>query len=383
MPNLIVSTCGTSLLTNDADQELRRLLVTHANAKANDIDANDRRRIDEWTGERRRQLLEADDDDAARLSAELNGLLAYYRDLGRSINDADQDRYYLVVTDTHVGEQAFQCISAWLKNKGRTATKITAGGLNTSDIGSFRVALADIVKYFDVTLDLAAWRGRQYRVVFNLTGGFKSVNGFMQTIGMLFADECFYLFEGSRCRPLMRVPRLPIRLDARQAFVDNLESVRRMANGEVLTQDECGTLPETFLFEVPGDDSVQLSEWGEAFWAMVRREIYGGSLMEPLSGRLRLSDDFRGQVRKRTPDILRQPDRLYTLNQRLDDLARYLETNENLERLDFKQLRGNRIPPCTHEIDVWGDQEYRGFGRYEKADGGEVFVIECIARGLH
>ena len=380
MPNLIVSTCGTSLLTNGADQELRRLLVTHANAKANDMDANDRRRIDEWTGERRRQLLEADDDDdAARLSAELNGLLAYYRDLERSINDADQDQHYLVVTDTHVGEQAFQCISAWLDNKGRTATKITAGGLNTSDIGSFRVALAEIVKYFDVTLDLATWRDRQYRVVFNLTGGFKSVNGFMQTIGMLFADECFYLFEGSR--QLMRVPRLPIRLDARQAFVDNLESVRRMANGEVLTQDECGTLPETFLFEVPGDDSVQLSEWGEAFWAVVRPEIYGDGLMEPLSGRLRLSDDFREQVRKGSPGILRQPDRLYTLNQRLDDLARYLETNQNLERLDFKQLQGNLA--YTHEFDVWGDQEYRGFGRYENVGGGEVFVVECIARGFH
>ena len=381
MPNLIVSTCGTSLLTNDAGQELRRLLVTHANAKANDMDANDRGRIDGWTDERRRRLLEADDDEAARLSAELNGLLAYYRDLGRSIGDADQDQHYLVVTDTHVGEQAFQCISAWLDNKGRTATKITAGGLNTSDIGSFRVALAEIVKYFDVTLDLATWRDRQYRVVFNLTGGFKSVNGFMQTIGMLFADECFYLFEGSR--QLMRVPRLPIRLDARQAFVDNLESVRRMANGEVLTQDECGTLPETFLFEVPGDDSVQLSEWGEAFWAVVRPEIYGDGLMEPLSGRLRLSDDFREQVRKGSPRILLQPDRLDKLNQRLDDLARFLETGENLQRLDFKQLQGNPIPPCTHEFDVWGDQEYRGFGRYENVGGGEVFVVERIARSLH
>lgn len=382
MPNLIVSTCGTSLLTNGADQELRRLLVTHANAKVNDIDANDRRRIDEWTGERRRQLLEADDDDdAARLSAELNGLLAYYRDLGRSIGDADQDQHYLVVTDTHVGEQAFQCISAWLNCRGRTATKITAGGLNTSDIGDFRVALADIVKYFDDTLDLSAWKDQHYRVVFNLTGGFKSVNGFMQTIGMLFADECFYLFEGSR--QLMRVPRLPIRLDAMQAFVDNLESVRRMANEKVLTRDECGTLPETFLFEVPGDDSVQLSEWGTAFWTVVRPEIYGGRLMEPLSGRLQFSDDFRGQVDNRSPRILLQPDRLDKLNQRLDDLARFLETGENLQRLDFKQLQGNPIPPCTHEFDVWGDQEYRGFGRYENVGGGEVFVVERIARGLH
>ena len=378
MPNLIVSTCGTSLLTNGADGDMRRLLIAHANAKEQDIDDADRCEIDSWVAERRELLREATADTAARLSAELNGLLAYQNAVV-AIPDAPPNRYYLVVTDTYLGKAASECIDDWLHSRfGQRAVTITAGGLNTSDVADFRAALAEIAKRLDE--ELSEWRERQYRVVFNLTGGFKSVNGFMQAVGMLFADECFYLFEGSR--ELMRVPRLPIRLDARQAFEDNLRPVRRMANGEEVRRDECGTLPETFLFEVPGDP-VQLSEWGTAFWTVVRPEIYGRELKEPLSDRLRFSEAFNEQVADRTPRILRERGRLDTLNQRLDDLARYLETGENLGRLDFKPLQGNPIPPCTHEFDIWGDQEYRGFGRYENVGGGRVFVVERIERGLH
>ena len=152
-----------------------------------------------------------------------------------------------------------------------------------------------------------------------------------------------------------------------------------MAKGYVLTRDACGTLPETFLFEDPGDDSVVLSEWGTAFWAKVRPGIYGGRLMEPLSDCLRFSEAFNSQVADRKPSILVNSDKLDTLNQRLDGLARYLDDSQNLTGLDFKKLQGNPKPPCTHEFDVWGDQEYRCFGRYVD----KVFVVESIERGFH
>ena len=334
--------------------------------------------IDAWVDQRREHMREVTDEAAAQLSAEINGLLAYYRGAGTAMADNERDQHWLVVTDTYLGQRAFECIGGWLGRNFPQPAKVTAGGLNTSRIADFRAALADIVMVLD-GLGLAQWRRRGYRVVFNLTGGFKSVNGFMQTIGMLFADECFYLFEGSG--EVMRVPRLPISLDAATPFRDNLDAVRRMANGETLTRGDCGTLPETLLFVV--DDSVQLSEWGAALWLRARPEMYGEALMEPLSGRLRFSAVFNEQVGDRRPGILRQPDRLDTLNQRLDDLARHLETGKNLGRLGFRPLQGNPIPPCTHEFDIWGDQEHRGFGRYEDVGGGQVFVVERIERGLH
>ena len=380
MPNLIVSTCGTSLLTNGADGDMRRLLVTHANAKEQDISESHRDKIDEWVERRRAHLLGADDREAARLSAELNGLLAYYEAAGDTISANSQDQHWLMVTDTWLGQKAFESIGGWLERKlGQPATKVTAGGLNTSSLVDFRAALADIVKQLDA-LDLPQWSHQGYRVAFNLTGGFKSVNGFMQTAGMLFADECFYLFEGSR--ELMRVPRLPIRLDATTAFEENLEAVRRMANGEELTRSACGTLPGTLLFEV-SEDSVQLSEWGMALWIAARPGVYGEGLMGPLSDRLRLSDVFIGQVNARR-GILAESRRLDTLNCRLDDLARCLDSNGeyNLNRLDFKSLQGDPRPPSTHEFDVWSGLGYRGFGHYKTHNGEEVFVVEGVDRKL-
>ena len=380
MPNLIVSTCGTSLLTNGADGDMRRLLVTHANAKEQDIGVPLRDKIDDWVKQRQAHLLDSDDKEATRLSAELNGLLAYYEAAGGAISANGQDQYWLMVTDTWLGQKSFECIGGWLEGRfGQPATKVTAGGLNTSSLVDFRAALADIVKQLD-DLDLPRWRDRGYRVVFNLTGGFKSVNGFMQTVGMLFADECFYLFEGSR--ELMRVPRLPVRLDATTAFKENLEAVRKMANGEELTRSACGTLPGTLLFEVC-EDSVQLSEWGMALWTAARSGIYGEGLMQPLSDRLHLSDAFCRQANDRH-GILAQSERLDTLNRRIDDLARCLDSNDghNPNRLDFKRLKGNPRPPSTHEFDIWSGLGNRGFGHYETRNGEEVFVVDAIGGHL-
>lgn len=379
MPNLIVSTCGTSLLTNGADVDMRRLLIAHANETAEEMDRTVRGRIDAWVDQRCEHMREATEEDAARLSAEINGLQAYYHGAGTAVADNEQDQHWLVVTDTYLGQRAFECIGGWLDGRfQQMAMKVTAGGLNTSRIADFRAALADIVNVLD-ELDLAQWRRRGYRVVFNLTGGFKSVNGFMQTIGMLFADECFYLFEGSG--EVMRVPRLPISLDAATPFRDNLDAVRRMANGKTLTRDECGTLPETLLFVV--DDSVQLSEWGAALWLSARPEIYRKALMEPLSDRLWFSESFMAQVGA-GQGVFAQPDRLDTLNQRLDDLARHLDTNGayNPQGLHFHGLEGNPVPPCTHEFYVWSDLGHRGYGFHENVDDQKVFVVQKIGPHL-
>ena len=308
------------------------------------------------------------------MSAELNGLLTYYRAAGTNIEDAGQDQHYLVSTDTYLGERASYCISNWWERKsGGRLTNITAGGLNTANMEDFRTALADIVFKFD-GLGLADWRREGFHVAFNLTGGFKSVNGFIQSLGMLFADECFYFFEGSQ--EIMRVPHLPLKLDARSAFEHNLFSVRQMANKIEVDSKDCTGIPETLLFKVSG--SATLSEWGSTLWIAERKEIYGEGLMKPLSRKLRFSDKFRGQVKDRKR-LLSQKSRVSGLNVRLDDLARCIDEGGqngkyNPRALRFKRIKGPSIKGSDHEFHIWSDLDRRGYGHFDKG----VFEVDRV-----
>ena len=71
---------------------------------------------------------------------------------------------------------------------------------------------------------MPGYRQSHYRVVFNLVGGFKSLQGYMNTLGMFYADEIIYIFEAptadliriapagynGRCaRPASEAPSLP------------------------------------------------------------------------------------------------------------------------------------------------------------------------------
>jgi hypothetical protein len=85
------------------------------------------------------------------------------------------------------------------------------------------------------------------RVTFNLVGGFKSLQGYMQTLGMLFADESVYVFEGER--ELLRIPRLPLDIDSscRKTMEENLLLFRRLSfASEGVSSTECAGLPKCF-----------------------------------------------------------------------------------------------------------------------------------------
>ena len=371
---VIVSTCGTSIFTNGADDKMRKLLNSSSNKKKTDIPSEDRKQIDDWIAKRASKLRVANEVDAADMSAELNGLLTYYRAAGVDIKDAGQDQHYLVSTDTYLGERASNCISDWWKRRGGgRLTNITTGGLNTSDMDDFRAALADIVDILDGN-GLANWRREGRHVAFNLTGGFKSVNGFMQSLGMLFADECFYFFEGSQ--EIMRVPLLPLKLDARSAFEHDLFSVRQMANEIEVDSRDCSGIPETLLFKVSG--RATLSEWGRTLWIAERKEIYGERLMEPLSRKVRFSQKFTDQVEDRKR-LLSHKSRVSGLNVRLDNLARCIDEGGqhgkyNPRALRFKRIKGPSIKGSDHEFYIWSDLNRRGYGHFDKG----VFEVDRI-----
>jgi putative CRISPR-associated protein (TIGR02619 family) len=181
---LLVSTCGTSLLSNGASPDHRQWLNEHAN----DVDV-DATKLAAIVDPIRDTLRSSDAAELRAMSAELNSVHAVI------------DRYHpeqlfhvLVHTDTVLGKQ---CATLVQESLGGSTILVTAGGLRTDNLVSFREALADLTKQLDEFVQ--SYRDNGWFVVFNLTAGFKSLNGYLQALAMITADRCVYLFEGCDC----------------------------------------------------------------------------------------------------------------------------------------------------------------------------------------
>jgi hypothetical protein len=193
----------------------------------------------------------------------------------------------------------------------------------------------------------------------------------LQTIGMFYADESFYIFETGK---LLVIPRLPIKLDTDGIIEQHLEAFRQLGLGEPLSTSETIGIPETLLFEIDRDSHI-LSEWGELVWQRAKERVFTETLLEPLPG-IAFSEGFRKGIEKQNLTS----SHLATLNERIDRLSLVVQgKSANLKGLDFKALKGNPKPPSTHECDIWSGDERRLFGHY----AGKIFIIDNIARGLH
>ncbi len=361
----VLSPCGTSLLTNQADETERKLVGKYANTKQPEqILQEDRAKLELLATRARAKLMSADLDLASKISAELNGIIKLYSgQLGNS-----QDYHLLLCTDTWLGEITATSIGEWLRDKGFIVEIKRQVDLQTEDITSFQIALSDIVSWCEETV--IGYQRSGYKVVFNLTGGFKSVQGFLQTLATFYADETIYVFETAK--ELLRIPRLPIEMKAEETVRNNLTVFRRLDLG-LLTSNTAG-IPETLLMEIDGRTA--LSPWGDLVWKQTKTKIYREKLQESPSDRLIFGPNFEHSLRGISPE------RLVLINERIDQLARNLETagHYNPPSLDLKPLKGNPCPPSTHEIDAWADQDAkRMFGHYEN----NCFVIDKLDRALH
>jgi len=366
-PCLIVSTCGTSLLTNSIGSELRTLLTDFANQpKMEDVPPEQRQRIQQHLDTRRREF--AQETDLKRLmdlSAELNGVIRFYDGNPGKV----RDQHILLATDTWLGEATAGIIADVLERYGHLVEIKRVRDLRTDDPDSFRWAMSDLVAWCAKTLK--DYRDAGYRVVFNLTGGFKSVQGFMQALGMVYADESIYVFE--RTEHLLRLPRLPVQLNSETILRRHLTIFRRIAAGLLVRETEVADVPESLVNIMDGQ--AVFSPWGELVWQEAYRGIYSAGLMAFTTPKLVSGPQFERSLEKLGPDQLRQ------INERLDQLARRLEEGEtyNPRSLDFKKLK-TLAQGSTHECDAWADAgAKRLFGHYE----GGVYVLDRLDKGLH
>ncbi|MCK6513018.1 putative CRISPR-associated protein [Myxococcota bacterium] len=367
----ILSPCGTSSLTNDVSNELRSAIFANANARSGEeISEEVRGRLEEHIEKRRERFREATVGDACRLSAELNALnrLEEEKVAGRK---GRPDIHCLLCTDTWLGRQSARVVAAWLEAQGHQVVfKEDIGGLRTDSLEGFQAGMADLAQW--CATELVAYRENGYRILFNLTGGFKSIQGFLQSLAMFYADESIYIFESGQ--ELLRLPKLPVRLDFEHHVREHLNAFRCLSAFGQYPRESCEGIAETLLLFV-GDDAT-LSAWGQLVWNETKKTIYRTEVFAAPLETIVFGSHFLRSTRGLAED------RRVMLNERIDDLARYVYGNRqrSIRRLDYKSLQGNPRPPATHEFDAWAD------GSAERVfcqDLGSQIVLLELGEGLH
>lgn len=249
--------------------------------------------------------------------------------------------HLLVHTDTAVGRAAATVVQEGLEQRGHQVQPLTAVGLRTDDLASFRDALADLTR--QIERDWAVpYRERGWSVVFNLTGGFKSLNAYLQALGMLYADRSVFVFESAPV--LMEIPRLPVRLAEADEVRAHLGVFRRLARGYAVSEQDARDVPDSLLLSDEGQ--VTTSVWGDVVWNRVCRSLLAETFYEPWSKRVQVKDS----VRKAFPDL--DSDQRIQVNEALDEFCAFMDgIREELPKSrTFKKLAGNPVPGSTHEL---------------------------------
>ncbi|MDO4558428.1 MAG: putative CRISPR-associated protein [Planctomycetia bacterium] len=396
MNKLIISTCGTSVLTNglrecqaDFPRHGDHSLLKLTNRRESELSADEKA----WMGTLRRlveEKLEAlwqtgNITGLKRSSAELNTILGYYGD--RFPVSGGPDHHYFLGTDTCAGGMVAGIMRELFVRHGIAATSHVCEDLRTSSASDFRRGVTKLFRF--LSMEIEGWKRSGYEIVFQLSGSFKSFQGFMQTLGMFSADEILYIFETSD--ELIRIPRIPIRLDDlfQRMSPDELSLVRLL-----LVRDVDSSQPEyervcrlsrdiPLLFDEVKDDSsrmIGLSPWGALYWEREKRNLYTGRLLaSPMPDRIEYGPGFSGSVERICG---RESSRWYMLNERIDDFAAYLDSGKNPRRLDFKPYRGKGRLPSDHEIDAWAESPAHRIFLHRDGGSGR-WILDCLDEGDH
>ncbi len=373
MPNLIVSTCGTSLLTNPNREKSKRLNEL-SNKKESELSIGEKQEIVaclELAWNRLEQSVSV--NEFRNASAEINTILSFYRD---QLADAARDQHLLLHTDTYEGEQTALKLKEWFELQGiRQVSLHCCEKLNTKSVRDFQEGVAKLAR--KLADEIPSWKCNGYTIIFQLSGGFKSFQGFMQTAGMFFADEIVYKFEGAN--EIISIPRMPLNLD--NAVIDvvrkNLDICRQFERKGILTVEEAGSLDyELYVSRV--DDMVELTPWGVLCWERAKDEVYSDGLLPSPHERIQ----FGPNVEKSAKRWCSSKEKMVLFNKSIDELAKFLDTNgkHNPDSFDLHDLKGEPKPPSTHEFYVRkGNPAIRA---YLHKESNNVWVIDQIGDHL-
>ena len=341
MPRFILSTIGTSILTNLIDNNnpaeaiWRSALRDSANLKLDELEEDTEIVIDTLAERALEKLLKDDAATNRRISAELNGIYGIY---GGTLPSNSSDQHWLITTDTAQGQKTGELIQGFLEKKGVHANIVTPSGLSTQGPESFTTGIKELIRWLEETVP--GLRDSGYHVIFNLVGGFKSLQGYMNTFGAFYADEVVYIFEALTA-DLIKIPRLPIQIDD-TVIKNHLVQFALMDAGKLYLAHELEDIPETLLefVEDNGNTYAGLSAWGQLIWNRTKKELLTKELLD--FPKLKYEQTFHDDFKKNQ----RNADKCLKLQETLAKAAHSLEKSCcNLQELsndglDVKKLQG-------------------------------------------
>lgn len=337
----ILTSVGLSSITNGLkDVFSPKEIYENSNKQKDEIDKKFLEKFEIGFDKLKNKILSLNEQELSLLSAEINSLLKYNR-------FEKNDIHRLLCTDTYLGKKAAELIEFFLKNKNLNVSIYKQKDLRTDELDSFRMALADLTK--DLSQELQGYIDSNYEIVFNLTGGFKSVNSFLQTMASLYANKSIYIFEGSN--ELLEIPRLPIKVDE-EFIVENYNIFRSLELGILVDEKKVEKLHKTLVLKMY--DGYLLSEWGEMVWQKVKNKIYKEKLIEPLQrDKIIYSKRFKKEFESLNPSEKLQ------LNKTIDKLEKYVAFGENLKSLSYHSVKGEEASKYSHEFYPFDGNESR------------------------
>lgn len=278
----VLTTVGISVFLNildDNEAEWRKRINREANARELSSEVADKT---EQLAEKILDRLRKGEVDAnRRLSAELNGLYGLYEN---QLTQARGDQHWLIATDTFLGRRAAEVVDVFLREQGLMSNIYVPSDLSSAEPRQFSAGIKRLMRWCEETIP--GYR-EGYQVVFNLTGAFKSLQGYLNIVGMFYADEIVYIFETGH--QLLRIPRLPLQVDIHALRAWRVE-LALMAQGHVYGGEQVGGIPAGLL-DTDSNGDASLSDWGELIWNRTVRDLLGEDLL-PFP-RLQYTDTFR------------------------------------------------------------------------------------------
>lgn len=282
MPRLIISTVGTSLLTNQINlrrdpkdwssrlQEMANKTQDEICKYHQDVDGI----IQQLRERAEDKLYNGTTLEVREASAELNGIYGIYEE---DLENGKEDIHWLIATDTAQGQTSAEMVKKFLVKRGIINTQIYPepdSGFSTATTSNFSQGMAKIIPWLKELIKgyQESYPKNKFKVFFNLVGGFKAIQGYMNTIGMFYANEIVYIFEG--VNQLIKIPRLPVDINLTEVDPYKVQ-LAMMDVAEILTSwEEAEKVPEDWRIVV--EPEMTLSTWGKLIWQQCKDVFLAG-----------------------------------------------------------------------------------------------------------
>ncbi|WP_226579786.1 hypothetical protein [Microseira wollei] len=273
MPRLVITPIGTSLLTNQIDIsfEYDWLMLLWETTNLKNIELEDRHPdvadIIHTLKERAIQKLnDGNILDVRRASTEIGAIYALYQG---NLEQGKQDVHFLIASDTAISTVIANIIQDFLVGRGLNVQIYQPTGFSTASSEAFNHGADDLLLWLD---NLApSYRESGYRISFNLVASSRALQGYMDTIGMLYADEMIYILEGAN-PTLINIPKIPMKFDI---SIINPMKFALMEAGYI-DLSNARDIPKQFIFVL--DNEVILSNLG-TIWKSCKNELLSRDLL--------------------------------------------------------------------------------------------------------